>query len=159
MVYAGEHMHLASVKAIDAGYPLRGQFEISRVPFATEVKDIEIAESIPAPGEAWVDSRLLPLLQIELGDVVAVGEYDLRITRVLIREPDSSSPFSFMGARLLMNLQDLPKTQVVQEGSRVGYQWLLAGDDTAVTRFIEWLEPQLSKHQRIDHHNRVLAVR
>jgi len=55
-----------------------------------------------------------------------------------------------MGARLLMNLQDLPHTQVVQEGSRVGYQWLLAGDDAAITRFIEWLKPQLGKHQRIE---------
>lgn len=150
MVYAGEQMHLASVKAVDPGYPLRGQLEVSSVPFATEVKDIVIAEGIPAPGEVWVDSRLLPLLQIALGDAVVVGEYELTVTRVLIREPDSSSPFSFMGARLLMNLQDLPKTQVVQEGSRVGFKWLLAGEDSAITSFIEWLRPQLSKHERIE---------
>jgi putative ABC transport system permease protein len=149
MVYAGEHMHLASVKAIDPGYPLRGQFEVSLVPFATQPGDIQKTNEIPAPGETWVDSRLLPLLQIELGDILAVGEYELTVTRVLIREPDSTSPFSFLGARVLMNLQDLPKTEVVQEGSRVDYQWLLAGELSAMTRFIDWLEPQLSKHQRI----------
>lgn len=149
MLYAGEHMHLASVKAVGAGYPLRGQLEISATPFATQAEQIEIAEGIPAPGEAWADSRLLPLLHLQLGDKVAVGDYELRITQVLIREPDSGNPFSFMGARLLMNAADLPRTQVVQPGSRVQYQWLLAGDLAAIDNFSARLEPRLNPHQRL----------
>ncbi len=150
MVFAGDEMHLASVKAVDAGYPLRGKFEISRVPFAINASDIEIAKGIPGSGEAWVDSRLLPLLKIQLGDKVAVGEFELTVTNVLIREPDSASPFSMTGARLIMNIVDLPKTQVVQPGSRVDYQWLLASDDVrALKQFIDQLKPQLTKHQRL----------
>ncbi len=149
MIYAGEHMHLASVKAVGEGYPLRGQLETSTTPFATEPDQIEIAKGIPAPGEAWADSRLLPLLHLQLGDKVAVGEYELRITRVLIREPDSGNPFSFLGARLLMNAADLPLTQVVQPGSRVQYQWLLAGEPSAIERFSTWLEPHLNPHQQL----------
>ncbi|WP_049629233.1 ABC transporter permease [Cellvibrio sp. pealriver] len=150
MVFAGDEMHLASVKAVDNGYPLRGQFEISRVPFAINTSDIEIAKAIPAPGEVWVDSRLLPLLSVKLGDKVAVGEYELTITHVLIREPDSASPFSMTGARLIMNIADLLKTQVVQPGSRVDYQWLVASDNTQqLKEFIEQLKPQLNKHQRL----------
>jgi putative ABC transport system permease protein len=149
MVYAGEHMHLASVKAVGDGYPLRGQLETSSTPFATQPDQIDIANGIPAPGEAWADSRLLPLLHLQLGDKVAVGEYELRITRVLIREPDSGNPFSFLGARLLMNEADLPLTQVVQPGSRVQYQWLLAGDPTAIEGFSAWLEPRLNPHQQL----------
>jgi Predicted ABC-type transport system involved in lysophospholipase L1 biosynthesis, permease component len=149
MVYAGDHMHLASVKAVGEGYPLRGQLEISTIPFAVDPGQIEVANGIPAPGEAWADSRLLPLLNLQLGDTVAVGEYELRITRVLIREPDSGNPFSFMGARLLMNEVDLPRTQVVQPGSRVQYQWLFAGDATAVDGFAAWLESRLNAHQQL----------
>lgn len=150
MVFAGDEMHLASVKAVDAGYPLRGKFEISRVPFAINASEIEIAKGIPGSGEAWVDSRLLPLLKIQLGDKVAVGEFELTVTKVLIREPDSASPFSMTGARLIMNIVDLPKTQVVQPGSRVDYQWLLASDDVhALKQFIDQLKPQLTKHQRL----------
>lgn len=150
MVFAGDEMHLASVKAVDQGYPLRGQFEVSKIPFAMNATDIEIGTAIPQPGEAWVDSRLLPLLKIELGDKVAVGEYELRITRVLIREPDSANPFSMTGARLIMNIADLEKTQVVQPGSRVDYQWLVASDDNnRLKSFIDDLKPQLSKHQRL----------
>ena len=149
MVYAGDHMHLAAVKAVGEDYPLRGRLEVSTTPFATQAAQIEIADAIPAPGEAWADSRLLPLLHLQLGDTVAVGEHELRLTRVLIREPDSGNPFSFMGARLLMNRADLPKTQVVQPGSRVQYQWLLAGSASAVDNFSTWLEPRLDPHQKL----------
>ncbi|PUA26934.1 MAG: ABC transporter permease [Cellvibrio sp. 79] len=150
MVFAGDEMHLASVKAVDQGYPLRGQFEISRVPFAMNTSDIEIAKTIPASGEAWVDSRLLPLLKINLGDKVAVGEFELTVTNVLIREPDSASPFSMTGARLIMNIADLPSTKVVQPGSRVDYQWLVASDNVQqLKQFIDQLKPQLNKHQRL----------
>ena len=149
MVYAGDHMHLASVKAVTDGYPLRGQLDISTIPFASQAKDIQTAEGVPAPGEVWVDSRLLPLVHIELGDSLAVGEYELVVTQVIIREPDSASPFSFMGARVLMNMADLERTQVVQPGSRVQYQWLLAANNNALDSFAEWLEPQLSKHERL----------
>lgn len=150
MVFAGDEMHLASVKAVDIGYPLRGQFEISRVPFAMNTSDIDIANGIPASGEAWVDSRLLPLLKINLGDKVAVGEFELTVTHVLIREPDSASPFSMTGARLIMNIVDLPKTNVVQPGSRVDYQWLVASDNVPqLKQFIDELKPLLSKHQRL----------
>lgn len=155
MVFASEEMHLASVKAVDKGYPLRGQFEVSQVPFAMAAADIEIASDIPSVGEVWVDSRLLPLLKITLGDELAVGEQGLRVTRVLIREPDSASPFSMTGARVIMNLADLEKTQVVQPGSRVDYQWLLASDDNdRLTAFINDLKPKLTTHQRlIDIHS------
>src|SRR5690606_3723175 len=57
MVYAGEHMHLAAVKAVGEGYPLRGQLEISTTPFATQPDQIHVAEGIPPAGEAWADSR------------------------------------------------------------------------------------------------------
>ncbi len=150
MVFAGDEMHLASVKAVDIGYPLRGKFEISRVPFAINASDIDIASAIPASGEAWVDSRLLPLLKIKLGDKVAVGEFELTVTNVLIREPDSASPFSMTGARLIMNIADLPRTQVVQPGSRVDYQWLVASDNVqALKEFIDQLKPRLTPHQRL----------
>lgn len=150
MVFAGDEMYLASVKAVDTDYPLRGNFEISQIPFAISASDIKIANAIPAPGEAWVDSRLLPLLKIQLGDKVAVGEYDLTVTNVLIREPDSASPFSMTGARLIMNIADLPKTQVILPGSRVDYQWLIASDNNQqLKQFVDQLKPQLNKHQRL----------
>lgn len=150
MVFAGDEMHLASVKAVDAGYPLRGHFEISKQAFTFEASAIQKILQGPAQGEAWVDSRLLPLLKIKMGDQVHVGELPLRITHVLIAEPDAPSPFSMFGARLLMNYQDLPATQVIQPGSRIEYKWLLSSDSQSdLQHFLEELKPQLSEHQAI----------
>lgn len=150
VVYAGEEMHLASIKAIDVRYPLRGQFEISDIPYAENLTDIRVAKSIPAPGEVWVDSRLLSLLKIQLGDKVSVGEYDLKVTQILINEPDGANQLFYFGARLIMNSADLPQTKIIQVGSKVDYQWLLASENEQhLKRFIEEIKPQLSKHQRI----------
>ncbi len=150
MVFAGDEMQLVAVKAVAPGYPLRGHFETSQVPFATDPEDIHIGNQIPTPGEAWVDSRLLPLLNIALGDDIALGEKTLKVTRLLIREPDGASQLSLFGARVLMNLQDLPATEVIQPGSRIDYLWLLASDDSArLTQFIAGLKPKLGPHQRL----------
>ncbi|WP_339619226.1 FtsX-like permease family protein [uncultured Marinimicrobium sp.] len=148
MVYRGDEMHLASIKAVDEGYPLRGVVETTDQPWTT--KPPEEATGIPAPGEAWVDARMLPLLGIELGDTFGVGEAELVASRVLVRQPDGASSIFMTGGRVLMNLQDLPATRVVQPGSRVSYQWLLAADRLAdLEGFLTWLEPQLTDHYRV----------
>jgi len=149
MVFAGDDMHLAAVKAVTPGYPLVGNLVVSDVPFSTNVAEQRVAENIPPEGEAWVDSRLLPLLGVELGDTVFVGEHSLKITRVVISEPDRGDGFSLFGARLLMNAADLPATEVIQPGSRVSYQWLLAAPDAQLKPFLADLELKLTEHQRV----------
>lgn len=149
MVYGQERMHLAAVKAVSANYPLRGQLTVSQQPFATDSASIVVAQGIPALGEAWVDSRLLPLLGVALDDVVHVGEKALVVTKVIINEPDRGSNFTAFGARLLMNEADLEATQVIQPGSRIRYQWLLAGTPTQLQAFTDALTPELSPHERI----------
>jgi len=149
MVFAGDEMHLASIKAVDVGYPLRGDIETSQVPFTMDPAQIAPAEGIPARGEVWVDSRMLPLLNIELGDSLQVGEQQFVVRQVIIREPDGTSPFGLLGARVMLNWADLPATGVIQPGSRVEYHWLLAAEEGAMNRFIDWLEPSLSEHETV----------
>ncbi|WP_049722238.1 ABC transporter permease [Gilvimarinus polysaccharolyticus] len=149
MVFAGDEMHLAAVKAVEANYPLRGYIDLSQTAFAIDNAQIERASGVPAEGEVWVDSRLLPLLNIELGDELQVGERSLKTTRVIIDEPDGSGPFSVMGARVMMNWADLVSTDVIQPGSRVEYQWLLAAEPALLTDFMAWLEPELSEHEEV----------
>lgn len=148
MVYKGDAMHLASIKAVDEGYPLRGVVETTEKPWTAEPP--QVAEGIPEPGEAWVDARLLPLLAIELGDTFGVGDYQLTASRVMVRQPDGASSIFMTGGRILMNLADLEKTGVVQPGSRVSYQWLLAADrPEELDDFMAWLEPNMSEHYRV----------
>jgi len=149
MVFAGDNMHLAAVKAVTPGYPLLGSLEISRTPFATAAEDIWIADGIPPQGEAWVDSRLLPLLDIALGDEIYVGEKALKVSRIVIREPDRGGSFALIGARLMMNAADLPATEVIQPGSRVRYQWLLTGEEGPLLAFLNSLKPEFTDHEKV----------
>lgn len=150
VVYAGDQMLLSSIKAVADAYPLRGQFEISEIPFTLKSTEIRVATSIPPEGEAWVDSRLFSALNLTLGDKVAVGDYELKVTHILIREPDGTNPLSAFGARLVMNIKDLPKANVIQPGSDVKYRWLLASDnEAALNTFVDELKPKLNAHQRV----------
>lgn len=149
MVFSGERMHLASVKAVSVGYPLLGKLTISQQVFATDPESIVDAQGVPAAGEVWADSRLLPLLDIELGDSLSVGEKALKLTAVIIDEPDRGSSFSAYGARVMMNESDLPATQVIQPGSRIRYQWLLAGDESVLSVFLAQLKPLLTPHETV----------
>lgn len=151
MVYAGDEMHLAAIKAVEKNYPLRGQLKISQVPFAMDPKDIKFADAAPKQGEVWVDSRLLPQLNINVGDKLVVGELELLVSQVLIRESESASLFASLAPKILMNIDDVAATQMTQVGSNITYLWLFASDDSAaLDKFIAWLKPQLSKHEKIE---------
>jgi len=150
MAYAGDEMHLAAIKAVSPNYPLRGQLDISQVPFTMIPSDIHVANGVPARGEVWIDSRLFPQLHINVGDKMAVGELELTVAHVLIHSPESTSFFSAFAPRVLMNIDDVAATQVTQQGSVVEYTWMLASDNpTELEKFISDLKPKLSKHEKI----------
>jgi putative ABC transport system permease protein len=149
MVFSSDTMNLASVKAVSDNYPLRGKLQISDKPFAVAREDVDFAESVPAPGEAWIDSRLLPLLEARLGDEIQVGDKRLRTTKVIVNEPDRGGGLSMISPRLIMNERDLAETNVIQPGSRVYYRWLISGNQSQLDDFAEWVEPNLTDHQRI----------
>lgn len=129
MVYGGEERNqLVSVKAVTPGYPLRGTLVAAERPFAPGRPTREL----PGPGEVWLDARLFPALDVTLGDTVEVGVAGLTISGVLVSEPDRGGSLFDLGPRLLMRMEDVPRTEVVQPGSRLSYRLLLRGDDDAL---------------------------
>lgn len=146
MVYAGEaDMYLAAVKAVSAAYPLRGDLVKSAQPFG----ELDRVSRGPVRGEVWMDSRLFPLLEVEIGDRVTIGKATFEVTAAVRSEPDQSSSFFGFGPRVLMHYEDIPATAVVQPGSRVEYRLLLAGSEGELEKYVEWLEPQLAGGQRL----------
>ncbi|MAT92106.1 MAG: permease [Halioglobus sp.] len=146
MVFAGdEDMYLASVRAVSPQYPLRGELTYSATPFG----DAAPARRGPGAGEVWLDSRLFPLLDVQVGDSVAIGEASFRVAAAARTEPDTASSFYGYGPRLLMHYDDIPATGVVQPGSRVEYRQLYAGDAVELQAFRQWLEPRLQDGQSV----------
>src|SRR5688572_19221115 len=55
VVFQGDNSQLTNLRAVGAGYPLRGTVTVAGQPFAQG----QATREIPGPGEAWPDSRLL----------------------------------------------------------------------------------------------------
>lgn len=145
MVFAAERAQFASVKAVAPGYPLRGKLIASNEPF---VNGFPVPEG-PKQGNVWLESRLVPALDIKVGDVLDVGVASFTVSRVLIKEPDRGGGFTSAGPRVLMNLADVPRTEVVQPGSRLTYNYLFAGETEVVEEFAEWVKPSLGRDFRL----------
>ena len=135
-MFFGQESSLIALRAVGAGYPLRGRLKTADQPFGAGV----VTDDIPAPGEAWADSRLLAKLGAQVGASLTVGAHTVRVTRVLDYRPDQGSGFADLAATLLINRADLPATQLVQPGSRVSRAVLFAGEPAPVDDFREWLE-------------------
>ncbi len=138
----GGASRLVGVKAVSASYPLRGQLRLSAGPGAPEVS---VARA-PEPGTVWVDAALLDALGLKVGDPLLLGDATLRITQVIVIEPDRGAGFMSFAPRVMLNLVDLPATALVQPASRVTYRLAVAspaGNDDAVRNFTRWTEDQV----------------
>ncbi len=145
VVFNGDASQLTNLSAVGAGYPLRGSVLTADTPFAPGAS----AGGVPPPGEIWPDSRLLAALGAHVGSELSVGATTLRVGRVLISKPDQGSSFSELAPSALMNLTDLPATQLIQPGSRVSYAGLFAGERGAVEDFKAWLQRHKSPGERV----------
>ena len=137
---------LAEIKAVSAGYPLRGSLRIAP---AANAADAPAAE-VPPPGAVWLDERLMTALAAKVGDVLQLGSLRLRVAAVLTQEPDRGLNFFAVAPRLMMNLADLEATQLIQPGSRVTYRLLLAGEAKPLARFRADVEKNLGRGERIE---------
>jgi len=136
VVFFGEESSLAAIRAVGEGYPLRGAVRIADAPFAAA----RVTRDIPARGEAWLDSRLLARLGADVGDVVNIGAAEFRVSQVLDYRPDQGSAFVDLAASLLLHIDDMPATQLLQPGSRATHAILFAGAPADVRAFKPELE-------------------
>ena len=128
---------LVAAKAVTDAYPLRGEVIVSEQAF---VRGTPIGSG-PPQGEVWLESRAMAALDINIGDFVSVGEAELRVGKIIVAEPDrgGGSMMDNAGPRLMLHMDDLASTNVVQLGSRVSNRYLFAADDISdLDAFEEW---------------------
>ena len=145
MAIAGEgdatRSQLASLKAVSAGYPLRGNLVVSdRVGGADET-----THQIPAAGTVWLDSNMLIALNLAVGDPLKLGDRTFKIAKVLVVEPDRGSGFINFAPRVMLSMADLASTNLIQDGSRVTYRLLLSGAARQIQDFQKWVESDISR--------------
>jgi putative ABC transport system permease protein len=146
MAMAGEDSVLTEIKAVGAGYPLKGRIAIRTTAEATPSRPA----GIPEPGTAWVDERLLARLNLALGDEVGLGQRRFRIAAEVVEDPETSVGFLNLGPRLTLNAADLQSTGLITVGSRVGYRLGVAGDPARVAEFRSAAERLIGPGQRVE---------
>ena len=137
----GGGARLVALKAVEPGYPLRGNLTVADRP---EDKGARTRE-VPKPGEAWVDRPLLEGLGLQPGDPLLLGDATLRIGRVVLLEPDRGTGFSTFAPRVMINAADLPATRLVQPASRITWRFAVAGPDRQVKAFTDWAVEEVRK--------------
>lgn len=145
VVLSDDKSHLVSIKAVSAGYPLRGELKTDTKPYTDGI----VTQAIPAVGKTWVDSRLFNALQLSMGSLIDVGGIKLRVSRILSFEPDFGGDLFSAAPRLMMNIHDLDATELIVPGSRVKYKTLFAAEPLPLATFKSWLEKQLRPTDRI----------
>ncbi|MDR2838239.1 MAG: ABC transporter permease [Azonexus sp.] len=149
MVSFGGRAQLADITAVSAAYPLRGRLSVAQ----------RLGESGgpvaggPPPGTVWLDERLATALAAMPGDVVAVGRANLRVAAILTLEPDRGINFFSLAPRLMMSIDDVAASGLVQEGSRLRYRLLLAANDKeagGIDGLRDWLKPRLARGERLE---------
>ena len=113
----GEATALASVKAVQPGYPLRGRLRVSDEPFGAAREP----GAVPPKGEAWADARLWQELHLAPGDSLGLGALSLRVTAVVVEEPGRGIGFSDLAPRVLVNHDDLAASGLLGPGARAQY--------------------------------------
>jgi len=140
---------LADVKAVAPGYPLRGAIMLVDAGNVGGVR----AQGIPLRGEAWPDARLAARLSVAKGDPIAVGDATLTVGAIVQQEPEVASGLLAIGPRLLLNLDDVPATNLLQPGNRAVWRLLVA--DTAargaLDPYLAWLQAELKPGQRMEN--------
>ena len=145
MVSRGEAFQLATVRAVDQAYPLRGMVRIAPAPFVTS----ESRPAQPPLGTVYVDPQLLPLLAAQVGDEVRIGAAAFRIAGVVTEEPSQLGGIFGLAPRVFLRADEVEQTRVLLPGSRVSYLYQFAGEAESLATFSAALKPKLDGTQRM----------
>ena len=78
MLSSEGNLQLASIKAVDENYPLVGEIELQ------SKTSKELVKNPPDKNQVWLDSRLMEILDLKIGEMVSIGEADFFLSLIHI---------------------------------------------------------------------------
>lgn len=148
MIRAGQNLRLGELRALGEGFPLRGEF---RLQASTDGSTREtVAPGVPAPGTVWLGRAAAEALGAQVGDRIGIGTRELTLAARVSHEPDAALDYFNIAPRVFLNLADLASTGLVQEGSRISYRLIVAGDAGAVEAWVADTRTALTVGQRLE---------
>lgn len=136
MARTAESRTLVELKAVDGVYPLIGALRVSAGGALQG-----LLERRDGVWGAVVERAILARLGVAVGDRIQVGDADYALRGVIEAEPDRSANVFTLGPRVMVAIESLPTTGLVQPGSLIRWQYRIALPlETDGPRFIEDLK-------------------
>lgn len=133
----GQSQLLVELKAVDAAYPLYGTLEL--------LEGQTLDGSVRKGRIAAVESLLLDRLNLKLGDTFRIGSAEITVGALIKREPDQLAERLPFGPRVLVSLETLEATGLVQPGSLIRWFYRLKIPDGAGERVFTGFRDVLKK--------------
>lgn len=119
---------LVELKGADALYPLYGTVRLeSGQPLSEALSRSVQTDDTPVPAVA--EASLVETLGLEPGDTFSLGELTVRLEDVLTYEPDRLSGGVAFGPRVLIPIEALDRSGLVDRGSLTRWRYRVAGAD------------------------------
>ena len=113
----GTEQALVEVKGVDAAYPLVGAVKLAG--------DMSLDEAIRSQPGVAIDPILLERLGLEVGDRLSLGKIEVPIRATIAAEPDKLTERLTVGPRVLVSLDTMQATGLIDPGSLVGWRYAL----------------------------------
>jgi putative ABC transport system permease protein len=108
---------LVEVKGVDAAYPLAGEVKLAG--------GVALQDVLREGNVAAVDPILLARLGLKIGDLMSIGTLQVAIRATIEAEPDRLTARLTVGPRVLMSLDTLRRTGLIEPGSLVSWRYAL----------------------------------
>lgn len=139
MLRGPTHAILASIKAVDGRFPLRGLLRVDQK-----------AAPAPAPGTCYLARGLAARLGLQSGQPLRLGHLALQVAGVIDDEPDGGMASLRAAPRVMVNLADLDASGLVRPGARISWRLGLAGSRGALAAWRHQVQPALVPGQRLE---------
>ncbi|MEJ0070785.1 MAG: FtsX-like permease family protein [Pseudomonadota bacterium] len=116
----GARRTLVELKAVDDLYPLYGSLEVA--PALPRAALFERRDGVPG---AAVEASLATRLDLKLGDRIHIGDGLFELRALITREPDRGVSAIDFGPRIMIAIDALDDTALIQPGSLVEYHYRL----------------------------------
>jgi len=142
MAQAGRsESQLVELKAVEPGYPFYG---------ALATEPAGPLDTLIGGSRALVHETFLARLGLRVGDRFRVGDAELTVAGIVVKEPDRAVGVFSLGPRVLIAAEDLDRTGLVRPGSRVRYRTLFRlPEDRDPQAFRDRLAAALPDVQRV----------
>ena len=129
---------LVQVRGLEKGFPFYGELKLARGGAVT--RDFFPLRS----GEAFAYPELLKLLNVQVGDIVHLGEKEFRIVDTVESDTTQTFRLASLAPRIFVHRSDLEQTGLVQKGTTLSESYLIQAPDASVPglkeRFKELLQ-------------------